>query len=100
MSDLWSDIYPDSDSSYYGASDEGSKYQDDLDDKEQEEVVLDPRRKPRRLRRGVKEHYNCLKVILKNQTISCSSSITEPQDKHRLNGIWYMWIWTNHIRLP
>ena len=48
---------------------------------------------------ATKWHCNCLKVILKTQTISYFPSSTEIHDKHRLNGIWYRWIWTNHIWL-
>ena len=51
MSDLWTDIYPDSDYSTDGSSDEGSKDQDNLDCQEQE-VVSDPRSNTRSLRRG------------------------------------------------
>ena len=51
MSDLWTDIDPDSDYSVDGSSDEGSKDQDNLDYQEQE-VVSDPRINTRILRRG------------------------------------------------
>ena len=47
-----------------------------------------------------KDHYNYLKVILKNQRIRSFSSITYLQGHQRINGICYRWIWANHIRLP
>ena len=52
MSGLWPDIEPCIDSNDDGSSDEEIKYHDNLEDQEQEEVVLVPRRNPRRLRRG------------------------------------------------
>ena len=51
VSDLCPYIYIDSDSSNYGSSYKVVKYQDNPDDQEHEEVVLVPRRNPRRLRR-------------------------------------------------
>ena len=52
MSDLWPDIDPDSDSINDESSDKGSKYQENSDYQEHEEVVLFPHRNPRRLRGG------------------------------------------------
>ena len=52
MSNLWPDIYPDSESINYGSGDYGIKYQDNPDDQEQEEAVLVTRRKSSRLRLG------------------------------------------------
>ena len=52
VSALWPDIDPDSDSSNDELSDEGSKYQENLDYQEQEEVVLVTCRNPRSIRRG------------------------------------------------
>ena len=49
---LWPYIDPDIESSDDGASDEGIKEQENPYNQEQEEVVLVPRRNPRRLRRG------------------------------------------------
>ena len=54
VSDLWTDIEPDGDSSNNGSSYEGSKYQENPNYQEQEEVVLVPRRNPRRTRQGDK----------------------------------------------
>ena len=48
--DLLPDIEPDSDSSNYGSSDEGSKDQENPYYQEQEELVLVPRSNPRRIR--------------------------------------------------
>ena len=39
-----------------GSSNEGVKYQENLEDKEQEEVLLVPCRNPRRLRQVTKEY--------------------------------------------
>ena len=50
MYDFWPDMEPDSDSSDGGSSDEGIKDQDNLEDKEREEVVFVPSRNPRTLR--------------------------------------------------
>ena len=52
VSDLWPDMYPDSDYNYYESSDEGRKYQENPDDQEQEEVVLVPRGNPINLRQS------------------------------------------------
>ena len=52
MSDLWTYIDPDIDYSNYGPIDEGKKYQENPDYKEQEEVVLVPCRIPRWIRQG------------------------------------------------
>ena len=52
MSVLWLEIEPASGSIDDNSSDKGRKDQDDLDDQEQEEVVLVPRRNPIRLRWG------------------------------------------------
>ena len=48
-SDFWTNIEPDSDSSYGGSSDEVIKYQDNLEDKEKEDAVFLLRRNTRRL---------------------------------------------------
>ena len=61
MSDLWTDIEPDGDSSYNESSYEGRKYQENLDYQEQEEVVLVPRRNPRRVRRDDQRAFIQLK---------------------------------------
>ena len=53
---LWPDVETDSDSSYYGSSDEGIKYQDNTDGREQEEVVSVMRMNSRRLIWGDKYH--------------------------------------------
>ena len=52
VSDLWPDIEPDGDSIDGGSRNEGIKYQENLEDQEQEEVVLVTQRNPRRLRQG------------------------------------------------
>ena len=52
VSNFWPDIESDSDSSNGGSSDEGSKYQENLEDQEQEEVVLFTHKNPRILRQG------------------------------------------------
>ena len=46
MYEFWPDIYPGSDSSVDGSSYEGSKYQENLD-KQEHEVVSDPRSNPK-----------------------------------------------------
>ena len=46
---LWPYIEPDTDSSVDGSSEKGGKYQENLDDKYQEEVISDPHRNPRRI---------------------------------------------------
>ena len=76
MSDLWQDINPGSDSSDDRSSDERIKYQYNPDDQEQEKVVSVPCRNPRILRCGDQRALQLYKVILKNQKISCFSSIT------------------------
>ena len=81
------DIEPDSDSRDDGPSDKGRKYQENWDAQEQEEVVLVPRRNPRRLIRGYQRALSQLK-----------SGIERSQDriffiKHMSAGsthtIWY-----------
>ena len=52
MSDLWTDIELDSESSDDRPSDELIKKQENTDDQEQDEVVSVPQRNPRRLIRG------------------------------------------------
>ena len=49
---IFPDVDLDSDSSYYGSSNEGRKSQDNLDNKEQEELVSVIHRNPRRIRWG------------------------------------------------
>ena len=52
VSDIWTDIDHDSDSSNDGSSDKEGKYQEKLDYQEQGEVVLVPSNNPRRLIQG------------------------------------------------
>ena len=54
MSDLWPDIDPYINSSDGGPSNEGSKYQDNLEDQKQEEVVLVTHRNLSIIKRGDK----------------------------------------------
>ena len=61
MSDLWPDIETDGDSSNNESSYEGRKYQENLDYQEQEEVLLVPRRNPRRVRRDDQRAFIQLK---------------------------------------
>ena len=61
VSDFWPDIEPDSESSDGGSSYEGIIYQENAEDQEQEEVVLVPRRNPRRLIQGDKRALRNLK---------------------------------------
>ena len=64
VSDLWPDIYPDSDSSNDRSSDEGIKDQDNPNYQEQEELVLVPHRNSRRLRRGDQRSLIQLKIYI------------------------------------
>ena len=79
MSDLWSDIYPDSDSSDSGSSDEGIKYHENQYYQEQEEVVSVLSRKPRRLRRGDQRSLWHLKsdIEISNDNLSLIKHIPE-----------------------
>ena len=61
VSDLWPVIDCDSDSSNYESSDELSKYKENPDYQEQEEVLLVPLRKPIRIRRGDQRSLSHLK---------------------------------------
>ena len=61
MSDLWTDIELDSDSSYDGSRYEGIKYQENPEDQEKEEVVSVPRRTPMRLILGDQRSLRHLK---------------------------------------
>ena len=99
VSDLWPDIYPDSDSRYYVFSDKGSKYQENQYDQEQYEVLLVPHKNPRRLRKGDQIALIQLKVILKDQRISYFSLRTCIQIRLRLNGTWCRRIWTSRTHL-
>ena len=58
---LWLGIEPDNESSDGGSNDKISKDQENLEDKEQEEVVVVPLRNPRRLRRGDQRSLRQLK---------------------------------------
>ena len=52
VSDLWPYIDPASNSSDGWSSNEGRKYQENLEDQEQEELILVPKINPRRIIRG------------------------------------------------
>ena len=61
VSNLWPDIEPDSYSIDYGSSDEGRKYQENLEYKEQGEVVSVPCRKPIKLIQGDQRELRLIK---------------------------------------
>ena len=98
LSDLWLDIYTDSDSSDGGSSEELRKYQYNPDYQEQKEVISVPRKNPRRLRQDDKWTLQMLKIDIENSNDKLFFiKNTEPQDHNGLNDIWYRWTWTNHM---
>ena len=66
VSCLWPYIEPDIESCDYGSIYELSKYQENPDSQEEEEVVSVPRRNPRRLRWGNKKAMQLLKNYIEN----------------------------------
>ena len=62
VSYLWTDIEPDSDSINYGSCDELSKYQENSDNRLYEELLLVPRRNPRRIIRGDQRALSQIKI--------------------------------------
>ena len=70
-------------------SDKISKYQGDLEDQEQEEVVLVPSKNPRRLIWGDQRSLIHHKSDIERSRTSSFSFSTFLQGQHRLNGTWY-----------
>ena len=98
VSDLCPYIYIDSDSSNYGSSYKVVKYQDNPDDQEHEEVVLVPRRNPRRLIRGDKRELIHIKSDIERSKDKLFSLSTCLPGRLTLHGTWCRWIWTSQIQ--